>query len=347
MSDFGRKDIGDKIESSLKPDSQKSTPEQFKDKVTDKADNLAGDATSDNQKSFVQQASDAIFDLCQRIIEEGEHRPDRTGTGTKSLFAPPQLRFDLSNDTFPLLTTKKVFIKGIIHELLWFIAGSTDANILSEKGVKIWEGNGSREFLDSLGLNHRKVGDLGPVYGFQWRHFGAEYIDCDTDYSNQGFDQLSDIIKKLKTNPYDRRIIMSAWNPPDFKKMALPPCHVFCQFYVNFPQGKKPKLSCLLYQRSCDMGLGVPFNIASYALLTKMIAHIVDMDCGEFIHTMGDAHVYLDHIDALKEQFTRIPKQFPKLKIKRDVESINDFKFEDFEISEYDPYPTIKMKMSV
>lgn len=289
----------------------------------------------------------AYLDLCANIIQNGEHRPDRTGTGTKSIFAPPQLRFDLSGDTFPLLTTKKVFSKGIIHELLWFIKGCTDAKKLSELGVKIWEGNGSRQYLDSIGLKDNREGDLGPVYGFQWRHFGAKYVDCDTDYSGQGHDQLAEVIHKLKTNPYDRRIIMSAWNPPDFKKMALPPCHVFCQFYVNFPEGQKPKLSCLLYQRSCDMGLGVPFNIASYALLVKMIAHIVDMDCGEFVHTMGDAHVYLDHIDALKEQMTRTPRNYPKLTIKRKVDNIDDFKFEDFEISEYDPYPVIKMKMSV
>lgn len=289
----------------------------------------------------------AYLDLCANIIQNGEHRPDRTGTGTKSIFAPPQLRFDLSGDTFPLLTTKKVFSKGIIHELLWFIKGCTDAKKLSELGVKIWEGNGSRQYLDSIGLKDNREGDLGPVYGFQWRHFGAKYVDCDTDYSGQGHDQLAEVIHKLKTNPYDRRIIMSAWNPPDFKKMALPPCHVFCQFYVNFPEGQKPKLSCLLYQRSCDMGLGVPFNIASYALLVKMIAHIVDMDCGEFVHTMGDAHVYLDHIDALKEQMTRTPRKYPKLTIKRKVDNIDDFKFEDFEISEYDPYPVIKMKMSV
>ncbi|CAH2353401.1 thymidylate synthase [[Candida] railenensis] len=297
-------------------------------------------------------AEQAYLDLCEKIINQGENRPDRTGTGTRSLFAPPQLRFDLSDDTIPLLTTKRVFSKAIIHELLWFVAGSTDAKLLTEKGVKIWEGNGSREYLDSLGLTHRREGDLGPVYGFQWRHFGAEYKDCDADYSGQGFDQLQDIINKLKTNPYDRRIIMSAWNPPDFKKMALPPCHVFCQFYVNFPEGgARPKLSCLLYQRSCDMGLGVPFNIASYALLTKMIAHIVDMDCGEFIHTLGDAHVYLDHIDALKEQLTRTPRDFPKLLIKEErkskIKSIDDFKFEDFEIVDYNPHAQIKMKMSV
>lgn len=296
-------------------------------------------------------AEQAYLDLCEKIINEGENRPDRTGTGTRSLFGPPQLRFDLSNDTFPLLTTKKVFSKAIIHELLWFVAGSTDAKLLSDKGVKIWEGNGSREYLDSLGLTHRREGDLGPVYGFQWRHFGAEYKDCDSDYTGQGYDQLQDVINKLKTNPYDRRIIMSAWNPPDFKLMALPPCHVFCQFYVNFPEGSKPKLSCLLYQRSCDMGLGVPFNIASYALLTKMIAHVVGMDCGEFIHTLGDAHVYLDHIDALKEQLLRTPRDFPKLQIKKErldkIKSIDDFVFEDFEISDYNPHAPIKMKMSV
>lgn len=296
-------------------------------------------------------AEQSYLDLCQKIINEGEHRPDRTGTGTRSLFAPPQLRFDLSNNNFPLLTTKKVFSKAIIHELLWFVEGCTDASKLSSKGVKIWEGNGSREYLDSLGLVHRREGDLGPVYGFQWRHFGAEYKDCDADYTGQGYDQLQEVINKLKTNPYDRRIIMSAWNPPDFDKMALPPCHVFCQFYVNFPEGSKPKLSCLLYQRSCDMGLGVPFNIASYALLTRMIAHVVDMDCGEFIHTLGDAHVYLDHIDALQEQLTRTPRDFPKLNINaerlKEIKNIDDFKFEDFEISDYNPHGAIKMKMSV
>ncbi|KAH3674907.1 hypothetical protein WICMUC_002980 [Wickerhamomyces mucosus] len=298
-------------------------------------------------QDYINLEEKAYLDLCGRIINEGEHRPDRTGTGTLSIFGPPQLRFNLNDDTFPLLTTKKVFTKAIILELLWFVQGSTDGKKLSEQGVKIWEGNGSREYLDSLGLTDRREGDLGPVYGFQWRHFGAEYTDCDADYSGQGYDQLSEIIHKLKTNPYDRRIIMSAWNPPDFAKMALPPCHVFCQFYVNFPKNKKPQLSCLLYQRSCDMGLGVPFNIASYALLTKMIAQVVDMDCGEFIHTMGDAHVYSDHVEALKEQIQRQPFEFPKLKIKRDVKDIDDFKYEDFEILGYQSHSKIAMKMSV
>ncbi|AET39123.1 thymidylate synthase Ecym_4042 [Eremothecium cymbalariae DBVPG len=289
------------------------------------------------------------LDLCERIIREGELRPDRTGTGTYSLFAPPQLRFDLRDDVFPLLTTKRVFTKAIILELLWFVTGCTDGRKLSEQGVRIWDGNGSREYLDSIGLHERRVGDLGPVYGFQWRHFGAEYKTCDDNYSGQGVDQLIEVIHRLKHNPYDRRIIMSAWNPVDFPKMALPPCHVFSQFYVSFPggEGSVPRLSCLLYQRSCDMGLGVPFNIASYALLTRMIAMVCDMEPGEFIHTMGDAHVYKDHVDALKEQLSRNPRPFPKLKIKRKVTDIDDFKFEDFEITDYNPHGKIQMKMSV
>lgn len=296
---------------------------------------------------FINKEELQYLDLCRNIIENGESRPDRTGTGTLSIFAPPQLRFSLRDNKFPLLTTKKVFTKAIILELLWFIKGDTNNKNLQKEGVKIWDGNGSREYLDSLGLTDREEGDLGPVYGFQWRHFGAEYVDCHTDYTGKGYDQLSEIIHKLKTNPYDRRIIMSAWNPPDFKKMALPPCHVFCQFYVSFPENQKPQLSCILYQRSCDMGLGVPFNIASYALLTKMIAKVVDMDCGDFIHTMGDAHVYKDHVDALKEQIERTPKEFPTLQIKRDIKDIDDFQLDDFEIVDYNPHKSIKMKMSV
>ncbi|KAG0130095.1 thymidylate synthase/dCMP hydroxymethylase domain-containing protein [Tuber indicum] len=288
------------------------------------------------------------LDLVRNILTNGEHRPDRTGTGTISLFAPPQLRFNLKNHTFPLLTTKRVFHKAILHELLWFISGSTSNAPLSAVGVKIWEGNGSRAYLDSIGLTERAEGDLGPVYGFQWRHFGAKYVDCHTDYSDQGVDQLADVIHKLKNNPYDRRIIMTAWNPADLAKMALPPCHMFAQFYVSYKEGKgKGVLSCVLYQRSCDMGLGVPFNIASYALLTIMIAHVCGLEPGEFIHTMGDAHVYADHADALKGQLERAPREFPTLKINRQVDDIDDFKFEDFELVGYDPHPSIKMNMSV
>ncbi|XP_070076888.1 thymidylate synthase isoform X1 [Equus przewalskii] len=257
---------------------------------------------------------------------------DRMAPGKKCLFL----------DEFPLLTTKRVFWKGVLEELLWFIKGSTNANELSCKGVKIWDANGSRDFLDSLGFSAREEGDLGPVYGFQWRHFGAEYKDMDSDYSGQGVDQLQKVINTIKTNPDDRRIILCAWNPKDLPLMALPPCHALCQFYVV-----NGELSCQLYQRSGDMGLGVPFNIASYALLTYMIAHITGLKPGDFVHTLGDAHIYLNHIDPLKTQLQREPRPFPKLKILRKVETIDDFKAEDFQLEGYHPHPTIRMEMAV
>ncbi|KAL8698923.1 MAG: hypothetical protein Q9224_001627, partial [Gallowayella concinna] len=233
----------------------------------------------------------------------------------------------------------------------------------------IWDGNGSREYLDSIGLSHREVGDLGPVYGFQWRHFGAEYVDAKTDYRGQGVDQLAEVIDKLKNRPFDRRIVLSAWNPADLGKMALPPCHMFAQFYVSFPRERvasvedttngndampsteiKPRgvLSCQLYQRSCDMGLGVPFNIASYALLTHMLAHVCDLTPGTFIHTMGDSHVYLDHVDALQVQLEREPREFPELVIHKEPGgSIDGWKAEELEVKGYKPHPSIGMKMSV
>lgn len=284
-----------------------------------------------------------------------------TGTGTLSIFAP-RLKFSLNDNgrpILPLLTTKRVFTRAIIAELLWFIEGNTSSIALNKAGVKIWDGNGSREFLDSVGLSHREVGDLGPVYGFQWRHFGADYVDAKTDYAGQGVDQLAEIIHKLRTNPYDRRMVLSAWNPRDLKLMALPPCHMFAQFYVSFPgrgqaaeepEGEKPKghLHCQLYQRSCDMGLGVPFNIASYALLTHMLAHVCDLVPGTFSHVMGDAHIYVDHIDALKTQLEREPRAFPELEIARPKGgSIDGWKPEDFVIKGYEPHKSIPMNMSV
>jgi thymidylate synthase len=251
------------------------------------------------------------------------------------------MRFDLRH-SFPLLTTKRVFWRGVAEELLWFIKGCTDGNVLKEKNVHIWDMNGTREFLDNRGLSHREVGDLGPIYGFQWRHFGAKYVDKNTDYTGQGVDQLAQVIETIKTNPADRRIIMSAWNPTDLPDMALPPCHSFCQFYVN-----DGELSCQMYQRSCDMGLGVPFNIASYALLTYMIAHVCDLTPGDFIHTLGDTHIYQNHIEPLKQQITRVPKPFPKLSFVRKVENIDDFTFEDFHLEGYECHPKIKMDMAV
>ncbi|KAF6303330.1 thymidylate synthetase [Rhinolophus ferrumequinum] len=242
----------------------------------------------------------------EHILRCGFRKDDRTGTGTLSVFGM-QARYSL-RDEFPLLTTKRVFWKGVLEELLWFIKGSTNAKELSSKGVRIWDANGSRDFLDSLGFSNREEGDLGPVYGFQWRHFGAEYKNMDSD----------------------------------LPLMALPPCHALCQFYVV-----NGELSCQLYQRSADMGLGVPFNIASYSLLTYMIAHITGLKPGDFVHTLGDAHIYLNHIEPLKMQLQRKPKPFPKLKILRKVETIDDFKAEDFQIEGYNPHPTIKMEMAI
>lgn len=281
------------------------------------------------------------LELCRDIIDNGVHRGDRTGTGTLSKFGT-QMRFSLRDGTLPLLTTKRTFWRGVAEELLWFISGNTNGKDLSDKGIRIWDGNGSREFLDQRGLSHREVGDLGPVYGFQWRHFGAKYVDMHTDYTNQGVDQLADCIHKIKNTPEDRRIIMSAWNPADLDEMALPPCHMFCQFYVA-----NGELSCQMYQRSADMGLGVPFNIASYALLTHMLAHVCGLKAGDFIHTIGDAHVYVNHVDALKEQLKRSPRAFPKLIIKNTGNDIDGFCFDDFEVVGYKPHKTIKMEMAV
>ncbi|KAI0118022.1 thymidylate synthase [Hypoxylon sp. NC0597] len=301
------------------------------------------------------------LDLVREILDHGERRPDRTGTGTYSIFAPRPLKFSLNENgkpILPLLTTKRVFLRAVIAELLWFIEGNTSSSSLSEQDVKIWDGNGSREFLDNLGLTDREVGDLGPVYGFQWRHFGAEYVDAKTDYTGQGYDQLADVIHKLRNNPYDRRMILSAWNPKDLKKMVLPPCHMFAQFYVSFPRQSeesngdqsKPKghLHCQLYQRSCDMGLGVPFNIASYALLTHMLAHVCNLVPGSLTHVMGDAHVYVDHVDALKVQLEREPRPFPELQLTpENGDSIDGWKVEDIKVLNYEPHKTIPMKMSV
>lgn len=290
----------------------------------------------------------------------------------------------------PLLTTKRVFLRAVTAELLWFISGNTSSIPLTEAGIHIWDGNGSREYLDSVGLSHRAEGDLGPVYGFQWRHFGAQYKDAKSDYTGQGVDQLAEVVRKLCHAPYDRRIIMSAWNPAAMKEMALPPCHMFAQFYVSFPKAKRGAktvpnstqveqkpivsgdrergvLSCHLYQRSCDMGLGIPFNIASYALLTHMLAYACDLVPGTLTHSMGDAHVYADHVDALEQQIAREPRDFPTLDIKRiedsgeepskargaardekiGVKAVEGWQVEDFVVQGYKPHASVKMKMSV
>eukprot|EP00051_Salpingoeca_urceolata_P031594 m.12168 g.12168 ORF g.12168 m.12168 type:complete len:320 (+) comp4193_c0_seq1:192-1151(+) len=281
------------------------------------------------------------LNLISDIIQNGARKGDRTGTGTMSKFGA-QMRFSLRDGQFPLLTTKRVFWRGVAEELLWFISGDTNAKTLSDKKIHIWDANGSKDFLTQRGLGHREEGDLGPVYGFQWRHFGAQYETMHTDYTGQGVDQLGEIIETLKKNPNCRRMVMSAWNPVDLPKMALPPCHALVQFYVA-----DGELSCQLYQRSADMGLGVPFNIASYALLTVMVAHVCGLRPGDFVHTLGDAHVYLNHVEPLQQQMEREPRPFPTLNIKRKVDSIDGFHFDDFELVDYKPHPKIAMAMSV
>eukprot|EP00811_Abedinium_folium_P033131 NODE_6118_length_1703_cov_16.967005.p1 GENE.NODE_6118_length_1703_cov_16.967005~~NODE_6118_length_1703_cov_16.967005.p1 ORF type:complete len:381 (+),score=116.54 NODE_6118_length_1703_cov_16.967005:3-1145(+) len=280
--------------------------------------------------------------LIREIIETGVSMGDRTGVGAHSVFGR-QSRYNL-RETFPLLTTKRVFWRGVVEELLWLVRGDTNAKHLSEKGVKIWDGNSSREFLDARGLSHREEGDLGPVYGFQWRHFGAKYVDMHTDYAGQGVDQLAECIKKIKEDPNDRRIVLTAWNPADLELMALPPCHMFCQFYVDVTKGE---LSSLMYQRSCDVGLGVPFNIASYSLLTIMMAQVCGLKAGEFVHSMGNTHVYNNHIEPLRTQIARTPRPFPVLKVNPEVTDIDGFKASDFELVGYSPLAKIAMDMAV
>lgn len=260
------------------------------------------------------------LDLCQRILDEGVTKEDRTGTGTISVFGH-QMRFDLS-EGFPLVTTKKLHTKSIIHELLWFLSGDTNIRYLQENGVRIWN-----EWAD-------ENGDLGPVYGKQWRSFVGR--------DGKTVDQIQWVVDEIKKNPDSRRLIVSAWNPAELDEMALPPCHLLFQFYVA-----NGKLSCQLYQRSADTFLGVPFNIASYALLTQMMAHVTGLEPGDFVHTLGDAHLYLNHIEQVKLQLSREPKPLPKLVLNPEVTSIFDFTFEDIEIVGYEAHPHIKGEVAV
>lgn len=289
------------------------------------------------------------LNLVKRIIDNGNCKMDRTKVGTRSIFGA-QMRFSLDS-CFPLLTTKRVFWRGVVEELLWFLKGQTDSNKLRDIGVNIWEAFGTRSFLDAQGLQENREGDLGPVYGFQWRHAGATYEGPDADYNGKGVDQLLKIIETLKTNPDDRRMIICSWNVADLNKMALPPCHLLIQFYVSPPKendtDRRSMLSCLLHQRSADMGLGVPFNIASYALLTYMVAHVTNLRPYEFIHNLGDAHVYENHIEALKIQLTRTPTPFPTLLINRQIDDIASFTFEDFTLLNYKPQAKISMPVAV
>ncbi|MGM0921524.1 MAG: thymidylate synthase [Bacillota bacterium] len=260
------------------------------------------------------------LDLCKHVLQSGIVKEDRTGTGTISTFGY-QMRFDLK-EGFPLLTTKKLHLKSIIHELIWFLRGDTNVKYLQENGVRIWN-----EWAD-------ENGELGPVYGHQWRSW--------TGADGQTVDQISKLINQIKNNPDSRRLIVSAWNPADVDEMALPPCHCFFQFYVA-----DGKLSCQLYQRSADVFLGVPFNIASYALLTMMVAHVTDLEPGEFVHTFGDVHIYKNHLEQVDLQLTREVRALPKMRLNPDVKSIFDFTYEDFTLEGYDPHPHIKGAVSV
>ncbi len=294
------------------------------------------------------------LDLLKKIKEEGVVKSDRTGTGTRSIFGH-QMRFDLS-EGFPLLTTKRVFLKGVIHELLWFLAGDTNIKYLVDNGVHIWD-NDAYRFYKELCAKHTKeplsmeeflaatqqqtpspiegyaYGNLNHVYGYQWRSWGKP--------DGSAIDQIKEVIHTIKHNPDSRRMIVSAWNVADVEDMALPPCHVLFQFYVA-----NGKLSCQLYQRSADTFLGVPFNIASYALLTMMIARECGLEAGEFVHTLGDTHLYLNHLEQVEEQLSREPRHLPQMHLNPDVKSVFVFRYEDFTLEGYDPHPTIKAPMS-
>ncbi len=292
------------------------------------------------------------LNLLKTIMEEGAVKGDRTGTGTKSIFGH-QMRFDLA-EGFPLLTTKKVFLKGVIHELLWFLRGDTNIKYLVDNAVHIWDNDayrhyktlcmqaaiepiGKEEFLASVGkvspLYGYNYGDLNEVYGHQWRSWGS--------YDGSVKDQISEVVETIKRNPNSRRMLVSAWNVAQIEDMALPPCHVLFQFYVA-----DGKLSCQLYQRSADTFLGVPFNIASYALLTQMIAVQCGLQPGEFIHTLGDTHLYLNHFEQVEEQLSRTPRALPRIMLNPSVTSIFDYRYEDFTLEGYDPHPTITAPMS-
>lgn len=295
------------------------------------------------------------LELLQDILDNGTFKDDRTGTGTYSVFGR-QMRFDLSNG-FPLLTTKKVFLRGIIHELLWFLKGDQNIKYLVDNNVHIWdswpyrfykenhEKSGKKplsmeEFIEQIKKSHdfaEKWGNLGPVYGVQWRHW--------KNSNGQEVDQIANVIQQIKANPNSRRLIVSAWNASDIEEMAkagLPPCHTLFQFYVL-----NGKLSCQLYQRSADMFLGVPFNIASYALLTILVAHVTGLQPGDFVHTFGDAHIYKNHMEQVKEQLSRDPRPFPTIQINPKVEDIFSFSFEDITLEGYDPHPAIKAPVAV
>jgi dihydrofolate reductase/thymidylate synthase len=299
-----------------------------------------------NHYQYHNSEEQNYLDLMKEIIDNGVPSGDRTGTGTNSLFGR-MLKYNIRDGTLPLLTSKRTFIRGIIEEMLFFVSGNTDCTKLQEKGIHIWDGNTTREFLDNRGLNHLPVGDMGAGYGFQWKHFGADYKDCKTDYKDQGFDQIQNVINLIKNNPESRRILISGWNPPDLHKMALPPCHLSYQFYVNVD---KKELSCLLYQRSSDYFLANNYNAIGAIILTHMLAHICGLKTGEFTHFLGDTHIYSNHMEQCEKQMKRSTHPFPTLILNpsnREIKDITDFQYKDFKVVNYYPHPTIKADMAV
>jgi len=316
------------------------TPKSFLDEYLKEQTSKSISFTFDiyQNKNEINEEEYQYLNLLKKVLEEGLETESRNSK-VFSLFGEKMV-YDLSKG-FPLLTTKRVGYKTVLRELLWFIRGSTSNKELTDKKVHIWTPNSSREFLDSRGLDYEE-GDLGPVYGFQWRHFGAEYEDKDTDYRGKGIDQLQNVIDLIKNEPNSRRIILNSWNASDLDKMALPPCHVMCQFNVDT---KNNKLDCQLYQRSGDMFLGVPFNIASYALLTHIIAKLTGYQVGKLIHVLGDTHIYESHIEAVKTQIKRIPYQFPELNISNQLTDINTIKEHYFTLQNYKYHDRISAPM--
>jgi thymidylate synthase len=278
----------------------------------------------------------AYLDLLKTVLTRGKERKDRTGVGTRGLFGA-QLRFDL-RERFPLLTTKKVHLKSIIHELLWFVRGETQVKPLQDAGVTIWDEWATAEQTARFG---RKAGDLGPVYGHQWRNFGATSRP-DGTWERDGVDQLANVVRDIRERPYSRRLIVSAWNPKEAEAVALPPCHTLFQFHVQ-----DDELSCHLYQRSADIFLGVPFNIASYALLTMMVAQVTGKKPGDFVHSFGDVHLYSNHVEQAQEQLSRTPRALPVMRLNPEVKDLFAFRYEDFTLEGYEPHPAIKAPVAV
>ncbi len=278
----------------------------------------------------------AYLDLLKSVLDHGKPRADRTGTGTRAQFGG-QMRFDLRS-SFPLLTTKKVHLKSILHELLWFVSGSTSVQPLKDVGVSIWDEWSTAEQTARFG---REAGELGPVYGHQWRNFGATK-KADGTYERDGFDQLSRVVRDIRENPMSRRLLVSGWNPKEADQVALPPCHTLFQFHVQ-----DGELSCHLYQRSGDVFLGVPFNIASYALLTLMVAQSTGLKAGDFVHSFGDVHLYNNHVDQAREQLSREPRPLPRMMLNPERKNLFEFRYEDFTLEGYDPHPAIKAPVAV